>query len=111
MALHHAQSGELIDIRPLGPALKDTPSQALVRAGQLEILRLVLPAGQALPAHGIDTSAITLQCLEGVAELDAHGATQKLEPGALVYLAAGVQHRVVALQDCSLLITLFLDRA
>ncbi|HYG45645.1 MAG TPA: cupin, partial [Bordetella sp.] len=81
MALHHAQSGELIDIRPLGGAVKDTPSRALVRADQLEILRLALPAGQTLPTHGIDRSAITLQCLEGAAELDAHDRIQRLEPG------------------------------
>lgn len=111
MALHHARSGELIDIRPLGPALKDTPSRALVRSDQLEILRLALLAGQTLPPHGIDASAITLQCLEGAAELGAHGTTQRLEPGTLVYLAPGVQHQVKALQDCSILVTLFLDRA
>ncbi|MBO9353613.1 cupin [Bordetella petrii] len=111
MALHHARSGELIDIRPLGAAVKDTPSQALVRADQLEILRLTLPAGEALPPHDIERSAITLQCLEGALELDAHGKTQRLEPGVLVYLAPGVQHSVTALQDCSLLVTLFLDRA
>ncbi|MBV7486758.1 cupin domain-containing protein [Bordetella sp. BOR01] len=111
MALHHAQSGELIDIRPLGPALKDTPSRALVRADQLEVLRLALLAGQTLPTHDIERSAITLQCLEGAAELEAHGKTQRLEAGVMVYLAPGVPHRVVALQDCALLVTLFLDRA
>jgi len=111
MALHHAQSGELIDIRPLGAAVKDTPSRALVRADQLEILRLTLPAGQTLPTHDVAHSAITLQCLEGAVELGAHDKLQRLEPGSLVYLAPGVPHHVTALQDSSLLVTLFLDRA
>lgn len=111
MALHHAKSGELIDISPLGAALKNTPSRALVRADQLEILRLNLLAGESLPPHDIERSAITLQCLEGVLELHAHGKVQQLAPGMLVYLAAGVEHSVTALQDCSVLVTLFLDRA
>ncbi|MCD0503766.1 cupin domain-containing protein [Bordetella petrii] len=111
MALNHAQSGELIDIRPLGPALKNTRSRALVRADQLEVLHLTLPAGHTLPPHDIAHSAITLQCLEGAAELQAHGKTQKLLPGTLVYLAPGIQHAVTSEQDCALLVTLFLDRA
>lgn len=110
MALHHARSGEIIDIHPLGAALSRTPSRALVRADQLEVLRLNLPAGQALPPHDIEHSAITLQCLEGVAHLLAHDRTQALEPGTLVYLAAGVEHSVTAQTDCSILVTLFLNR-
>jgi len=111
MALHHARSGELIDIRPLGPALKHARSQALVRADQMEILRLVLPAGHVLPTHDIDTGAVALQCLEGIAELEAHHTTQVLRAGTLVYLAPGVPRRLTALEDCALLVTLFLDRS
>ena len=111
MALHHARSGELIDIRPLGAAIKNTPSQALVRADQLEVLRLNLPAGESLPPHDIEHSAITVQCLEGALELRAHGTARRMEPDTLVYLAPGVEHSVIALEDCSVLVTLFLDRS
>ena len=110
MSLHHARPGERIDIRPLGAALRDTPSQALVRADQIEVLRLILKAGDIQPSHEVAASAITLQCLEGQAMLDAYGVSQALSPGELVFLAAGVPHRLSAITDCAILLTLCLDR-
>lgn len=111
MSLHHARPGELIDIRPLGEALRATPSQALVRSDQIEVLRLVLQAGENHPDHDVSASAITLQCLEGQVALHAYGVTQTLSTGSLVFLAAGVPHRVSAITDASLLMTLCLDRS
>lgn len=110
MSLHHARPGELIDIRPLGAALRDTSSQALIRSDQIEVLRLILKAGEARPSHEIAASAITLQCLEGEAMLDAYGVSQTLSAGELVFLAAGVPHRLNAITDCAILLTLCLDR-
>ena len=46
MALPHAQSCEVVSLRPLGPRLHDTPTSALIKAGQLEVIRVVLPAGK-----------------------------------------------------------------
>ena len=111
MSLHHARPGELIDIRPLGPALRDTPSKALVRSDQIEVLRLSLVAGETLPSHEIAASAITVQCLEGVVEVTAYGVTQPMEAGTLLFLAAGVPHSLRAITDTSVLVTLFLNRA
>mgnify|MGYP001198537558 CR=1 FL=1 len=110
MAMTHAASGELIDIRPLGAALRQTHSRTLVRAEHLEIFRFVLPAGQTAPDHKA-SGALTLQCLEGVVELDAHGRTQTLRAGDLVYLADAEPHAVRALEDASLLVTILLRRA
>src|SRR5690606_19763379 len=100
MALHHARSGELIDIRPLGAAIKNTPSQSLVRADVAEALRLNLPAGESLPPQDIGYSAITVQCLEGALDLRAPGTARRMEPDTLVYLAPGGEQRVIALEDC-----------
>lgn len=109
MAMTHAASGELIDIRPLGAALRQTNSSTLVRAEHLEIFRFVLMAGQPAPDHKA-SGALTLQCLEGMVELDAHGRTQILRAGDLVYLADAEPHAVRALEDASLLVTVLLRR-
>lgn len=110
MAIPHAASGDLIDVRPLGAKPSQTLSTTLVRADHLEVLRLVLPKGKVASEHKA-AGAITVQCLEGVTELEAHGRTQTLRAGDLVYLADAVPHAVKALEDSSLLITLLLRRA
>lgn len=110
MAIRHAASGELIDVRPLGASLRQTSSNTLVRATHLEVFRLVLPAGKAAPDHKA-SGAITIQCLEGAVQLDAHGRTQELLAGKMVYLSDGEPHEVRALEDSSLLVTVLLRRA
>ena len=109
MAIPHAASGELINIRPLGEDLRRTVSTTLVRADHLEVFRFVLPAGKVAPEHKA-AGAITIQCLEGVVELEAHGRTQLLRTGMLVYLVDAEPHAVKALEDSSLLVTILLRR-
>ncbi|QLQ02062.1 MAG: cupin domain-containing protein [Thiobacillus sp.] len=109
MAMTHAASGELIDVRPLGPALRETRSSTLVRADHLEVFRFVLIAGKTAPDHKA-SGALTLQCLEGAVELDAHGRTQSLRAGDMVYLADAEPHAVRAMEDASLLVTVLLRR-
>ena len=110
MAVPHAASGELIDIRPLGAKLRQTDSSTLVRADHLEVFRLVLPAGKAVADHKA-SGAITIQCLEGAVEFEAHGRTQMLRAGSMVYLSDAIPHAVKALEDSSLLVTVLLRRA
>lgn len=74
MVITHAASGELIDVRPLGATLRQTSSSTLVRADHLEVFRFVLVAGKTAPDHNA-SGAITIQCLEGEVELEAHGRT------------------------------------
>lgn len=51
MAISHAASDELIDVLPLCAKLRQTSSSTLVSADQLEVFRLVLAAGKAVPDH------------------------------------------------------------
>ena len=110
MAIPHAASGELIDVRPLGEHLLQASSRTLVRAEHLEVFRLVLPAGKTPPEHKV-SGAITIQCLEGAVELEAHGRTQILRAGTMVYLSDREPHAVKALEDSYLLVTMLLRRA
>ena len=45
MAIHHALSGELINVRPLGAAVATTRTAALYKTQHLEVFRMVLLAG------------------------------------------------------------------
>ena len=110
MAIPHAASGELIDIRPLGENLRRTSSSTLIRADHLEVFRLVLATGKAAPEHKA-SGAITIQCLEGAVELEVRERKQVLHAGSLVYLSDAELHAVKALEDSSLLVTMLLRRA
>ncbi|MGH8806869.1 MAG: cupin domain-containing protein [Noviherbaspirillum sp.] len=105
MSLHHASSGELIDIRPLGDKLADSASTALVRTDDFEVMRLVLTKGKSTPEHHVP-GEITLQCLEGTIELQAHGKTQSLQTGDMVYLHGNAPYALYALENSSVLMTM-----
>lgn len=105
MALPHATSGQLIDILPLGQRIEETHSNALFKTSQLELMRLVLPRGKGMPEHKVP-GAVTVQCIEGAIEFCAHGKTQTMRAGQLVYLAGGEPHSLHALEDASILLTI-----
>lgn len=106
MAIPHAASGELIDLLAGdGPA-----SLALVRNEHFEVFRLAMEAGKELPEHAVP-SLITIQCLSGRVELKAHGRTQVMPAGSLVYLSSGVAHALKALVGSRVLVTMLVSRA
>lgn len=109
MALPHASPGQAIDVRPLGAALPQHKTTALFKAGDLEVMRLVLAAGRSLPVHQV-AGEITVQCIEGVLDVTVEGMSHRLQAGELLYLAGGVPHGVTALQDASALVTVALRR-
>ena len=105
MSLNHAASGELIDIRPLGAAMHDAVSTALVRTEDFEVMRLVLQKGKSIPEHQL-LGEMTLQCLEGTVEVQAQGSTHHLSAGQLLYLQPNAPYALFALEDASLLMTM-----
>jgi len=109
MATPHARSGELIEILPFAETFPLEQSTALVRSDHWEVLRLVLPAGKVVPEHKVD-SVTLLQCVEGSVELTAHGRTQRMRPGHLVYLQAREPHGWKALKDSQVLVTMLVSR-
>lgn len=105
MAMHHASSGELVNLRPLEAPLDDTQSTTLLRDPQLKVMRLVLPAGKELPEHAVE-GPITMQCLQGAIDVTAHGVCKSMRAGDLMYLESAVSHRLRAREDSSLLVTI-----
>jgi quercetin dioxygenase-like cupin family protein len=110
MAISHSAPGDLIDVRPLGPALASTRTHALFKSDDLEVIHIVLAAGQELPAHAVPGD-ITLQCIEGSADVSCRAGLRRLEAGHLVYLSGGDLHGVRAVQDASLLLTIALKKS
>lgn len=108
MAMRHAKVGEVIKL-PLGAALGNFKTTALVKTEELELIRLVLPAGKEIPSHKAP-GKITVQCLEGRVDFTFAGKTQELIPGQLLYLAANEPHAVKGIENSSLLVTLLLPK-
>src|SRR5262249_56733730 len=91
MAIPHAKPGEVVDVRPLGSALASAQTKTVVRAEQVEVIRLVVPAGKEIPEHKAK-GEVVVHCLEGRGAFTAYGKAQTLEARHLLYLPAGGAH-------------------
>ena len=109
MAIPHAKPGEVVDVRPLGSALASAQTATLLRADQVEVIRLVVPAGKDIAEHKAK-GEIVVQCLEGRVDFTAFGKTQQLEAGKLLYLPTGEPHSVRGVENASLLLTILLPK-
>lgn len=110
MALHHAGSGEVVDLSPLGPDLPQAQTTALVKTDSFEAIRVVLKAGDEMPAHAV-SGKFTLHCLEGRVTIDLPEQSLELAAQEWVYFDGGVPHALRALEDASLLLTIMLPAA
>ena len=107
MALPHATAGEPIDVRPLGGNIASGRTAALFKSRDLEVVRLVLSAGQSLPPHQV-AGEITIHCLEGRLAIDLDTGRAELAAGELMFLERGAMHAVTALENASALLTIVL---
>lgn len=110
MAIPHSAPGEVVDVKPLGAALSTTRSHALFKSADLEVIRLVLLTGQAMPEHAV-AGEITLQCIEGRIAFTCNAGEVVLGAGQLVHVAGEEVHGLRALADASLLLTIALRPA
>jgi quercetin dioxygenase-like cupin family protein len=110
VALHHASSGELIDVRPLNDHLSTAITKTLYKSHHLEVFRMILCAGKSMPSHHV-VGEVTIQCLEGDIELAVADRLQQMRAGDLVCLSGGEEHALTARKDSSVLVTLLLHGA
>ena len=66
-------------------------TSTLAKTDDLELIRLVVPAGKRLPTHRAP-GEIVVQCLEGRVEFVAGATTTELAAGQMLYLIAGSLH-------------------
>lgn len=105
MAIAHLASGDTAKLQPLGDKLPGTPTTALFKDARMEAIRIVLTAGKRMPEHKV-VGPITVQCIEGRVEIRAGGKLISMEAGDLLYLEGGVSHDLIAIENCSLLVTI-----
>lgn len=108
MALPHARPLDVIDLRPLGAALPESRSTSLLKTRQLQLMRVVLQPGQAMPSHAV-AGPITLQCLEGHAVIETPSRSFPLHAGELVMLEGQEPHAVTSADGASLLVSIVLQ--
>jgi quercetin dioxygenase-like cupin family protein len=109
MAMHHAKSGEVVDLRPLGTKLSETKPTALVKTPSFEAARLIVLAGKEIPPHEVSGN-VTLYCLEGRVRISLDHNAIELAAGEWVYLDGGERHSVNGIENASLLMTILFDR-
>lgn len=107
MAIPHAQPGQVIDIRPLGASLHEARSTALFKTAELEVIRMVLPAGKMIPPHSV-AGEISIQAIEGSIEVTCGDLVQVLEAGQLMFLSGGAMHSLKGMVNASALVTIVL---
>jgi quercetin dioxygenase-like cupin family protein len=98
---------DVVDVRPLATGLDEARTTTLVKTYQLELIRLVLPAGKEISEHQV-AGEITVQCLEGQVEFTSDDVTRALSAGELVYFPGGSKHSLRAVENSSLLLTILL---
>ena len=76
MAIPHAKSGEVIEVRPLGPTLATTQTSTLVKTLTLEVIRLILLPGKEICHQHAMAGEVLIQCLEGWITFTARGTTR-----------------------------------
>jgi nucleotide-binding universal stress UspA family protein/quercetin dioxygenase-like cupin family protein len=101
--------GDIVDVRPLRKALASTPSKLLAASDEMEIVRLIVPAGKEVTEHK-GKGKIVVHCLEGRVKFTALGKTKNLAAGELFYLRRGEPYTVQGVENASLLVTVLLPK-
>ena len=107
MAQQHARSGERVSVLPLRERLAETRTSAVIKAEQLEVVRIVLMAGKEMRGHSAP-GEITVLCLEGEIVFRTPSSEQTLRTGDFVHLGRGEPHALKATLDSSALLTICL---
>jgi quercetin dioxygenase-like cupin family protein len=98
-----AKPGDIVDVRPLGAALGLAHTRRLLRSPAVEVVRLIVRAGEDIAQH-LRQGEVILHCLEGRVGVTALGKTQTLTAGDLLPLPAGEPHACQGIEDASLLL-------
>lgn len=109
MSIPHAASGQVISVEPYRDQLNEHRTVALFKSNEIEVIRLVLAQGKTMPPHKV-TGEITIQCIEGLIDVDVQGTSTLVPPGHLVYLTGNVPHSVTALESASVLLTIVVGK-
>jgi quercetin dioxygenase-like cupin family protein len=99
-----ASPGAPVAVWPPGIAPASAQTRTLVRTAAVEVVRLIVRAGQEIPEHKSHGELI-VHCLEGRVAFSALGKIQALEAGTLLNLSADEPYAIKGIEDSSLLLT------
>lgn len=105
MATHHASPSEIIDLETWAQDLPHEHAKVIVKTHEMELARLVFPAGSEFPDHSV-SGPIVVHCIKGEVEFTAMGETRILKPGQLLYLMPDEPHSLRAITNAVVLLTI-----
>ncbi len=105
MATHHAKPGEIVDLQTWAADLPKEHTKAIVKTDEMELIRIVLPAGKGIPIHKVP-GPVTVQCIVGKIAIIAMDATQELNYNQLLHLKPGEPYSLKAIEDAIVLLTI-----
>lgn len=89
---------------PLGAGIREGKSGTLLKTQELELIRLVIPAGKEIPPHRVPNE-ITVHVIEGLVKFSHDAHELELKPGEVVFLCPLETHSLKGLQDSTVLVT------
>jgi quercetin dioxygenase-like cupin family protein len=105
MSLSSISPGQIIDVKVREVQDVACRTMPLLKTEALEIVRLLIPAGEKVPTYQAQGEVI-LHCLEGAVQLLALGKPQVLNAGQLVYLVLQEPFSLQGIEDSSVLVTM-----
>jgi quercetin dioxygenase-like cupin family protein len=105
MATHHASPAEIVDLGTWAQDMPNEQTKAIVKTDEMELARLVIPAGKQIPTHKV-SGPIIVHCLNGKIEFTAMGKTQMLMPNQLLHLMPDEPYSVKVVEDSVFLLTI-----
>jgi quercetin dioxygenase-like cupin family protein len=100
-------SGQIANVRALAGLLGASKTTAILKAEQMEVVRIVILAGKGLPFHEAP-GEITVQCIEGCIDFATHSEVHRMAAGDLIHLRPREPHALHAIEDSSALLTMCL---
>ncbi len=105
MATHHASPSEIVDLETWAQDLPNEHSKTIVKTDEMELARLVFPAGGEFPTHKV-SGPVVIHCVNREIECAAMGETRSLKPGQLLYLMPDEPHSLRAITNAVVLLTI-----
>ena len=97
--------GETVDVKQLAAEPITRMKSLLVKTSNMQIVHLVIPAGETIPTHEAQ-GEIILHCLEGRVSFSALEETHELKAGQLFYFHINEPISIQGIEQASLLATI-----
>ena len=106
----HDRPGHLVEILPAETSLSASETSRLVQTNDLEVIRLIVPAGQDVPTHEIQ-GEIVVHCVVGRVSIRAMEVIQELRANQLLRYKTNEPISVQGIENAVLLVTIVRRRS